>query len=318
MTSAVPPRREISLGSDYAIAAKRWGELEENRAAGDRIASAIITFAYVADRYLAEIVPTKAPRTQKDNLAELGKLTEFFNAPPVPLEKIEPQHVRAYITWRSKTAKVRANREKALLSHIWNFARDQGYTALANPCAGIKGNVEGGREVYIEDEAFDAVYKVAGQALRDAMDLAYLGGQRVSDTLKMDERDVRGGFPHVHQAKTGTKRRIEVVGQLAAVLGRIKERKVGYTVRATKLIIGDDGQPLTYTMLYNAFRAARAKAGIVANDFQFRDLRANAGTDKADSSGDIRQAQAQLGHTTVTMTEHYVRQRLGSKVTPTK
>lgn len=150
------------------------------------------------------------------------------------------------------------------------------------------------------------------------MDLAYLGGQRVSDTLKMDERDVRGGFLHVHQAKTGTKRRIEVVGQLAAVLGRIKERKAGYTVRATKLIIGEDGQPLTYTMLYNAFRSARAKAGIEANDFQFRDLRAKAGTDKADSSGDIRQAQAQLGHTTVTMTEHYVRQRRGAKVTPTK
>ncbi|WP_321911493.1 site-specific integrase [Burkholderia cepacia] len=50
--------------------------------------------------------------------------------------------------------------------------------------------------------------------------------------------------------------------------------------------------------------------------FQFRDLRAKAGTDK-ESSGDLREAQALLGHGSVAMTEHYVRKR-GRKVTPTK
>ncbi|TYP80016.1 MULTISPECIES: tyrosine-type recombinase/integrase [Nitrosomonas] len=67
-----------------------------------------------------------------------------------------------------------------------------------------------------------------------------------------------------------------------------------------------------------AFYKARDKAGIDKDKFQFRDLRAKAGTDKADSSGDIRQAQKQLGHKSVTMTEHYVRDRKGNKVTPTK
>ncbi|MBE0268443.1 tyrosine-type recombinase/integrase, partial [Xylella fastidiosa subsp. multiplex] len=51
---------------------------------------------------------------------------------------------------------------------------------------------------------------------------------------------------------------------------------------------------------------------------QFRDLRAKAATDKADLAGDMRQAQAQLGHASVTMTEHYVRKRKGAKVTPTR
>ncbi|MGE8281602.1 MAG: tyrosine-type recombinase/integrase [Stenotrophomonas sp.] len=49
-----------------------------------------------------------------------------------------------------------------------------------------------------------------------------------------------------------------------------------------------------------------------------RDLRAKAATDKAESAGDIRQAQRQLGHTTVSMTEHYARRRKSGKVTPTK
>lgn len=71
-------------------------------------------------------------------------------------------------------------------------------------------------------------------------------------------------------------------------------------------------------MLRDALYRAREAARIAHKDFQFRHLRAKAGADKADLAGDIRQAQQQLGHTTVAMTEHYVRQRRGAKVTPTK
>ena len=51
--------------------------------------------------------------------------------------------------------------------------------------------------------------------------------------------------------------------------------------------------------------------------FQFRDLRAKAGTDKADAT-DMREAQQQLGHKSVKTTEIYLRTRAGEKVTPTK
>ncbi|HVI40179.1 MAG TPA: hypothetical protein VM577_05930 [Anaerovoracaceae bacterium] len=47
-------------------------------------------------------------------------------------------------------------------------------------------------------------------------------------------------------------------------------------------------------------------------------LRAKSGTDKAESSGDIMQDKDQLRHTTVVMTEQYIRNRKGKKVTPTK
>ena len=51
--------------------------------------------------------------------------------------------------------------------------------------------------------------------------------------------------------------------------------------------------------------------------FQFRDLRAKAGTDKADPT-DMRKAQQPLGHKSVKTTEIYLRARAGEKVTPTK
>lgn len=310
------PRKEIPLGSDYGLAIMKYAEFERDRASS-ALVTATITFRYVAEKYFVDVVPTKAPRTRLDNKSELKNLLAFFDDPPAPLDSILPQHVRQYLNWR-KSAPIRANREKALLSAIWNYARDTGYTSLANPCSGIKGNKETGRSVYVEDSIYRMVYEKAEVGLRDAMDLAYLTGQRVSDTLRMDERDVRDGQIWVVQGKTSAKRRIEVIGELQSLVERIMLRKAGYKVRATKLIVSEDGEPMTYSMLRKRFDDARELAGVSKASFQFRDLRAKAGTDKAESSGDIVQARDQLGHTTVAMTEKYVRDRKGKKVTPTR
>lgn len=311
------PRKEIPLGCDYGIAIAEYAKLEKSRTASEK-AREVITFKYVAERYIVEVVPTKSPATQKDNRRELTKLLEFFDDPPAPLESIEPQHVKQYLRYRGKTAPVRANREKALLSAIWNFARECGYTALANPCAGIKGHKEEGRSVYIEDDMLAKIYAVAEEPLRDALDLFYLTGQRISDTLALDERDIKDGFIWVKQAKTNAKRRIQVSGQLAVVLERILARKSEYKIRSTRLIVMESGQPMTHSMLRGRFDVAREKAGIEKAQFQLRDLRAKAGTDKAELTGDILQARDQLGHSTVVMTEQYIRDRQGKKVTPTR
>lgn len=51
---------------------------------------------------------------------------------------------------------------------------------------------------------------------------------------------------------------------------------------------------MTLRTLQYRFRTARQASGIPAKDFQFRDLRAKAGTDKTDATGDIREAQKQF------------------------
>ncbi|MCY1401266.1 hypothetical protein D9M71_163830 [compost metagenome] len=109
-----------------------------------------------------------------------------------------------------------------------------------------------------------------------------------------------------------------MTGQLAELLERIKARKVGHKVRATRLIVAEDGAPMTAAMLRGRFNKARDAADIPKSAFQFRDLRAKAGSDKKESSGDILQARDQLGHSTVVMTEQYIRERKGKAVKPTK
>lgn len=317
------PRHELPLGSDYALAVKKWAELEiDARQQPDQVA----TFRLAAERYMREVLPTKAPRTQKDNLAELRQLYKFFDQPPAPLDEITPQHIRQYLD-RRKGSAVRANREKALFSHIFNKAREWGYTTAPNPATGVRGFTERGRDVYIEDETFAAVWDAADWPTRDAMDLAYLTGQRPADVLKMRLTDIHDGLLWLTQGKTRKKLRIAVEGELATLITRINARS--HQVTSLHLIRDEKGNALSHNALDNRFENARARAVKALNEagkheaaaaarrFQFRDLRAKAGTDKADAT-DIRQAQHQLGHDSVKMTESYVRSRAGAKVTPTK
>ncbi len=150
------------------------------------------------------------------------------------------------------------------------------------------------------------------------MDLAYLTGQRVGDVWAMDERQIVDGAIAIRQGKTGHKLVIAVTGELKALLDRIAARKKDLTLRSTRLIVDADGLAIGRAALHYWFDKAREAAGIAADYFQLRDLRAKAGTDKTDSAGDIRQAQAQLGHASVTTTEIYVRKRKGAKASPTR
>ncbi len=70
------PRREIPLGADFVEAVRKWSELEaqsQNRHAQ------LVTFRYAAERYVREVLPVKARRTQRDNLLELENLYKFFD-----------------------------------------------------------------------------------------------------------------------------------------------------------------------------------------------------------------------------------------------
>lgn len=339
------PRREIPLGSDYVLAVQKWAELTSK----PKPAGASGTFRYVAEEYRKEIIPTKAPRTQRDNEKELEWLLRFFDDPPAQLDHIEPVHVRQYLTWRVKAArklaeeknaervkggrlplpvdpklgKVRANREKALFSHIWNYARDKGYTALPNPCTGIKGYEEDGRDISPDDQTVSKVLEVADKPLEFAIRMADITGQRPGDVLRMSEASIRDGMLHVNQGKTKAKLRIVVEGALKTLMDEIHAYKAelhdkhGLKVHALALLVNEAGQPLTKHMLRDRFDDARAAGGIKKGDFQFRDLRARAATEMDEAAG-TRAAQALLGHTTEGMTANYIRHKVGKKVSPRK
>ncbi len=89
-------------------------------------------FAMEARRYTREIFPTKTATTRRDNEKELANLMKV--CAHMPIDAIAPMHIREYLDIRGQVAKFRANREKALFSHIFNKARN-GATPQASTLA---------------------------------------------------------------------------------------------------------------------------------------------------------------------------------------
>lgn len=298
--SSTLPRKWTALGDDLNEARRKWAELES-----EPVGTADKSFSVIARRYMRDVLPTLARQTQRDYTQYLVPLEKVFGE--VAIDGIRPFDVAEYLRIRGMSSKVRANRERALFSTIFNHARAWGYTDITNPCSGIKGFKEKPRDRYVSDDEYAAVWACAHPTVQDAMDLALCTGQRPADVLKIVVTDIADGKLSVAQNKTGKKLRIAIEGDLADVISRIlgKPRKAGNPA----LLQDPDGKRLTYFALRSRFDKAREISGV---DFQFRDLRAKAATD----TEDLAHAQRLLGHKNRSTTEIYTRERRGELVKP--
>lgn len=312
-------RVEIPLGTDLAAAKRKWAELECVEAPPD---ASLMKYAF--DQYVRDILPKKKPSTQRENMLCLAQLRPVFDS--APIDAIRPQDIARYRDARS--APVRANREIALLSHVFNMAREWGFTQRDNPCRGVRKNKEAPRSYYAEADVWDAVRTAGSDDLRDAMDLAYLSGQRPADVLKMSEYDIQNDELRVQQNKTGHALRIRLhIDGAATELGACVDRLLARKVRSMsgELICTARGQPLTLKMLRDRFEAARKIAATKAEKakqddlakrikaFQFRDIRPKA----ASEITSLEDASSLLGHTDKGITKRVYR-RAGEVVKPTK
>lgn len=312
-------RVEIALGTDLAAAKRKWAELE-----GKPVPNDASLMAYVLDKYESDILPMKSAGTQRVDRNYLAHLRKAFGA--APIDAIKPSDIARYRDGRS--AKVSANREVTLLSHVFNMAREWGFTTRENPCRGVRKNKERPRGYYAEDDVWGAVYAKAAPELQAAMDLSYLTGQRPSDVLKMTAHDIRDDELRVRQNKGGKLLRIRLahgdertqLGQLVDLLvARAEELKSRY------LVTDQGGQKLSYSMLrrrYDAARTAAAAEALERDDeelatrikqFWFRDIRPKAASEIVD----LREASDLLGHTNTAITKRVYR-RKGEVAKPTK
>lgn len=312
-------RKEISLGTDLNAAKRKWAELDCSPVPVDAT-----MMSSIFDRYIRDILPKKAPGTQRENMLCFTQLRPVFDL--APIEAIRPAAIASYRDARS--APVRANREIALLSHVFNMAREWGITHAENPCKGVRKNKEKPRDYYAEEDVWDAVYAIGVPELQAAMDLAYLTGQRPADVIAMAERQIRNDELHVRQGKTKHVLRIRLsIGGARTKLGSLIDRLMAKPVRpmSGELLCTDAGVPLSAKMIRDRFEDARKSAATKAEEnhqrdlaqrirsFQFRDIRPKA----ASEIESLEDASALLGHTSQQITKQVYR-RAGEVVKPTK
>jgi len=288
----------INLGKDIGIAKRKWAELSGDEPTG--------SMAALMDRYMQEVAPKKAPRTYKDNISEAENLQKVFGQ--MECKDIKPMHVAKYLDMRGETAPVRANREKALLSHIFTMGMRWGIVNF-NPCRGVHRNPEDKRDRYITDDEFSSVWNKANPTIRCLMDLAYLTAQRIGDLIDLRRSDINTDGIYFQQNKTKKKLLVVMTPELKAVLERAYA--IHPKIKSMFLFSTRKGQQYTYDGLSSMFKRSVKLAKV--EGFHFHDIRAKALTD---AKRDGQDAQSLAGHTTEAMTAHYIKRRQVEEVFP--
>lgn len=149
-------------------------------------------------------------------------------------------------------------------------------------------------------------------------------GVAYGDALELAEQNVQDGHLVIKQSKTKATLRIAIIGELKALLGRIKARRAGLDVSSIYLLVIERGLKLSQQpALRWHFQKAKEAAGKAHPDhaerlanFWLYDPRAKAAGDTSDQKGDAAVADL-LGHADVRTTKrHYLRR--GKRVAPTK
>jgi integrase len=191
-------KKMFRLGKTLPEAYKLWAE----RIANPEHAR---TVGQLLDRYLIEVVPTKAITSQSTNRYFVSALRKAFGN--APLEAIKPQHIYQYVEKRTK--KTSAHREIEILSHAYTKAVQWGYIDR-HPFKGeVRLEGEAPRSRYVEDwELLEALtMETAHKASSVAVIQAYLRVKlltslRRGDMLRLSMSNILEDGLHVTPGKT--------------------------------------------------------------------------------------------------------------------
>ena len=179
-----------------------------------------------------------------------------------------------------------------------------------NPCIGVAKHPEKGRDRYISDQEFDSVKKLASELIGTVMDFAYITAMRKGDILKLRLDQITDEGIWIKQSKTGAKQLYEWTNGLVDVVARAKALK--RPIRGLYLFSTRQGQPYSdagIKAMWNRVQVKWAESG--GQRFTFHDIRAKS---LADAKRLGLDAQSLAGHSSASMTEHYIKQREFTRV----
>jgi integrase len=280
------------LGRDFGSAMTAYGRILED--------SPLRTMGDLFDRYQREIMPTKAPKTQRDNAHQLKRLRSVFaHMRPQELQTV---HVYQYRDRRGLQSKTGANRELELLSHVCSKARQWG-AMTHHPCMRVEKFRTPPRRRYVTDAEFDLVYALAPPMIQIAMDLALHTGLRRGDLLALTRDHLTEDGIVVNTAKTGKAMVIGWSPDLTAIVERAKafEPQVRRHLICTKKGKAYSGDG--FNSVWSRVMDAALKAGLAVR-FTFHDLRGKSASDDT-----LEASSKRLGHADPRITQRVYRRK---------
>lgn len=342
----LPPRVYVKHGAYYFVhLTGKWqrlakvGQEREMRLAWANLEQPneiFGTLASLINEYLSTYAATaKAPRTFKDNLKEAKYLKAYFGE--MQPQHIQGRHIGAYLEANREMRPIRANREKALLSHVFTWAIRHptwGCMIQHNPCKGVVRNKETKRVRIVDDAEYMAVFNLASKNVKCMMTLVYRTLQRPSDLLLIGPVNI------IHRMVDGTS--VEVLRIIQGKTGAIVEIIMSEDLRNALFgsntidclnsnskhlenkyfLVNREGKPYTldgfnsnFARALNKYRdTVEANIGVKPKPFGIYDLKGKGATDMYQSGIALEYIQALAGHESVRTTEIYIKARLNKPV----
>lgn len=279
--------QRVNLGHDLIEAKQKLLDMEAGRPVAGSIGELL-------DRYMRAVSPKKSAATHRDEQASVQKLRAVFGR--MRPRDLRPMHVAAYLDKRGAAAPVRANREKALLSHVFTTAMRWGIVD-ANPCRGVERNPEKPRDRLVTDRELcgfiaQSIGNDTTMLLALTAWLAYLTAQRRGDLLRLRLDQIGDDGIAIVQGKTAARVLIEWTPTLRECVAAL--RALPRPVRGLYLICNQSGQPYTdagFKALWGRLMNTWCDSG--GQRFHFHDLRAKGITRLVE---DGRRARDLSGH----------------------
>lgn len=283
------------------------------------------TVAWLIDWYLANVSPQKADLTLATNKKEAVKLKKELGH--IPLASLESRHVGDYLDLGvSENRAIRANRERALLSHACTLAVRKGWMKV-NPCRGVQRNPERKRPRYVEDAEMVVLWAACNVQTRALATLIYRTLQRPDDILgwtraNLITRSIDGVDRQVikfTQSKTGRAMEIFVTAEIEAVFKELAQDKRKLT--GMTLIHNRRGQRYTMSGVESMWTTARSKAAkklASVVDVTLYDMKGKGATDMYRAGVQLSFISHLCGHESVNTTETYIKARLVVPVEPNR
>jgi integrase len=284
----VPPGQEhewegkkmFRLGKSEPEAWKTWFEMMDEVEEG-----VPKTIGQAMDRYIIEVLPDKAQRTQEDYMKAIGRLRPVFGH--MPPKALKPRHVYKYMDKRPAT---RANREKSTLSAIMSECVRWG-AVDRNLVREVRRNEEKPRDRYVEDAELKGFKKHATPMILAYLEIRMLTGLRQGQILDLQRSAWDGKRLKAPGAKGGKTVIYEGPGLAGAVNGLLKLSRKGSL--SMYLLSSRNGTRYTsdgFRSIWHRCMKKYCEAG--GERFTENDLRAKVASD----SRDLSTAAGRLGH----------------------
>jgi len=304
-------KKQFRLGKTLPDAYRAWSARLDAQDKANNIGQLL-------DRYLLEVVPGKAAKTQTENTRHVKLLREVFGA--MPLAALKPRHVYAYVRKRGK--KVAAHREIEVLSHAYTKAVEWGFIDR-HPFKGeVRLEGEPARERYLEDWEVIELLRLeprrkAGSVrmIQAYIRLKLLTGLSRSDLLRLRQGEhLREDGIHVRRHKTQTRPTVYdyamVPERKEAVELALRSRPCLspflFCTRDGKGYFNETtGEAHGWDSMWQRFVARVKKETTIVERFTEHDLRAKVGSD----AETLEKARALLQHADIRTTQRVYRRK---------